>query len=100
MDKDSFSFRIVVGEVMKSPQIVVKNNTRNATIYYTTHDGNILIEVVDNPEPQSLPESCYLGCHADHDSECTYEECPQLKDGEPEKSGRHCPFDLGEGDDW
>jgi hypothetical protein len=32
-------------------------------------------------------------CHADGDGHCTWEECPQLRDGEPAKSGRHCPLD-------
>jgi hypothetical protein len=33
-------------------------------------------------------------CHADRDGECHWKKCPQLKDGEPEKSGRHCPLDF------
>lgn len=34
-----------------------------------------------------------LLCHADGDGECDWEDCPQLRDGEPRKSGRHCPYD-------
>jgi hypothetical protein len=37
------------------------------------------------------------GCHAagrSGDGECRWRECPQLKDGEPAKSGRHCPLDV------
>ena len=33
-------------------------------------------------------------CHAGCDGECTWEHCPQIRDGEPEKSGRHCPLDY------
>lgn len=33
------------------------------------------------------------GCHADDDGDCEWRECPQLRDGEPAKSGRHCPYD-------
>jgi hypothetical protein len=33
-------------------------------------------------------------CHADSDGECTWDGCPQLRDGEPKKSGRHCPYDV------
>jgi hypothetical protein len=33
-------------------------------------------------------------CHADGDGHCTWEECPQLRDSEPAKSGRHCPLDT------
>jgi hypothetical protein len=31
-------------------------------------------------------------CHAHCDGECYWEHCPQFKDGEPTKSGRHCPL--------
>ncbi len=32
-------------------------------------------------------------CHSCSDGECFWKDCPQLRDGEPEKSGRHCPLD-------
>lgn len=32
-------------------------------------------------------------CAANRDGECGHAECPQLRDGEPAKSGRHCPLD-------
>jgi hypothetical protein len=32
-------------------------------------------------------------CQSDDDGYCSYGLCPQLRDGEPEASGRHCPFD-------
>ena len=36
-------------------------------------------------------------CLADSDGECSAEDyCPQLADGEPAKSGRHCPYDKRE----
>ena len=37
-----------------------------------------------------------MGCHASRDGECYWSECPQERDGEPAKSGRHCPRDTGE----
>lgn len=39
-------------------------------------------------------KSEYRGCHADRDGDCTWEDCPQNRDGEPMKSGRHCPLDV------
>jgi len=33
-------------------------------------------------------------CRAGADGDCTWEKCPQLRDKEPMKSGRHCPFDI------
>ena len=32
-------------------------------------------------------------CQAARDGECDYAHCPQLRDGEPARSGRHCPVD-------
>jgi hypothetical protein len=33
-------------------------------------------------------------CHADRDGDCNHPNCPQLRDGEPAKTGRHCPIDT------
>jgi hypothetical protein len=33
-------------------------------------------------------------CHAQRDGDCHWPKCPQLRDGEPHKSGRHCPLDI------
>jgi hypothetical protein len=33
------------------------------------------------------------------DGDCTWEGCPQLRDGEPKRSGRHCPRDTREDDE-
>ena len=38
------------------------------------------------PEAESQP------CHSAKDGECQWVLCPQLRDGEPEKSGRNCPL--------
>lgn len=32
-------------------------------------------------------------CHSNCDGDCEWKFCPQLRDGEPHKSGRHCPND-------
>lgn len=44
----------------------------------------------------SRPTSTRLRCEGASDGECNWEQCPQLIDGEPERSGRHCPLDLPE----
>lgn len=31
-------------------------------------------------------------CQSGQDGECYWEECPQIRDGEPRRSGRHCPL--------
>jgi hypothetical protein len=38
-------------------------------------------------------------CHAGGDGDCNWKECPQERDGEPGKTGRHCPLDVHEDDD-
>lgn len=41
-------------------------------------------------------EGVVNGCHASlGDGECFWQHCPQLRDNEPARSGRHCPLDLG-----
>jgi len=32
-------------------------------------------------------------CASNRDGECSHKDCPQNRDGEPLKSGRHCPLD-------
>jgi hypothetical protein len=39
------------------------------------------------------------GCRAGRDGDCTWAGCPQALDGEPMRSGRHCPLDKGAGDE-
>jgi hypothetical protein len=38
-------------------------------------------------------------CHADRDGDCNHKDCPQLRDGEPHKSGRSCPLNWGDDND-
>ena len=35
-------------------------------------------------------------CHAGRDKECSWEHCIQARDGEPARTGRHCPLDQRE----
>jgi hypothetical protein len=37
-------------------------------------------------------------CKADRDGDCYHAACPQLRDGEPNKSRRHCPLDQSRDD--
>jgi hypothetical protein len=32
-------------------------------------------------------------CHSQKDGDCDWQFCPQNKEGEPQKTGRHCPLD-------
>ena len=44
------------------------------------------VEVFESAEPPT--------CHADRDGGCSWSECPQVRDGEPYRSGRHCPIAI------
>lgn len=35
-------------------------------------------------------------CRAGKDGDCIWKKCPQLRDNEPARSGRHCPLDNPE----
>lgn len=39
---------------------------------------------------------CINRCQADDDDDCQWEGCPQIRDKEPETTGRHCPLDVQE----
>jgi hypothetical protein len=47
-------------------------------------------------EATAAPVASPLYCHAGMDGDCSWAECPQHRDGEPEKTGRHCPLDSRE----
>lgn len=50
---------------------------------------------MNEADKQELGESniqTLAHCHADRDGDCNWEECPQLRDGEPSKSHRSCPL--------
>lgn len=38
-------------------------------------------------------------CAAGSDGDCEHAQCPQLRDGEPHASGRHCPLDTAARDE-
>ena len=33
-------------------------------------------------------------CRANRDGDCDWHFCPQLRDGEPDKTGRYCPLEM------
>lgn len=39
-----------------------------------------------------LPRRNYGNCMAGEDGDCDHKDCPQLRDGEPAKTGRSCPL--------
>lgn len=52
-------------------------------------------EIIEAGKRCGLPvESVGLYCQSQRDGDCEWASCPQIKDGEPSKTGRHCPLDL------
>lgn len=52
------------------------------------------------PKPRfSLSQHRMTRCQSDDDGDCDWEGCPQLRDNEPTRSGRHCPLDKHEDDE-
>ncbi len=49
------------------------------------------------PCPDHGPPEPY--CHAGRDGDCSWEDCPQHRDGEPKATGRHCPLDIDRDDE-
>jgi len=59
-------------------------------------DGNTVTPAAMQKAPPEQNNKC---CHAARDGECGWEHCPQLRDGEPAKSGRTCPLPWQEKDE-
>jgi hypothetical protein len=38
-------------------------------------------------------------CKSSRDGECVWKDCPQLRDREPDATGRHCPLDTWDDED-
>ncbi|WP_167668406.1 hypothetical protein [Roseomonas gilardii] len=51
--------------------------------------------MADEQKPKKAPQHC----HGGRDGECNWKRCPQIRDNEPEATGRHCPLDTGDDDD-
>ncbi len=58
------------------------------------------IELASPEEQDPRREQTLFHCAADRDGDCTHPECPQLRDGEPTKSGRSCPLWEDDDDDY
>lgn len=60
---------------------------------------SIYSKLIDEEKPRVHLQNRYISnCQADCDGYCEYEGCPQLRDNEPIKTGRHCPLDVCEDD--
>lgn len=46
-----------------------------------------------------VTETARAACHSGKDGDCVWAACPQIADGEPVATGRHCPLDWRKDDD-
>ena len=83
--------------VVIGPRETVFHHLPNVQHYETVSDfldvvqGYAQIKVAEDKPPRGWQLSV---CHANRDGECNHGKCPQLRDKEPQTSGRHCPLDT------
>lgn len=49
--------------------------------------------------PEIIWQRPLIRCAAGRDGDCIHPDCPQNKEGEPAKTGRHCPLDVEDDED-
>ncbi|WP_430229247.1 hypothetical protein [Paraburkholderia tropica] len=82
---------LVCASVINAYQALIRSNTtRRADIIRELRLGP------NGPEPVKWEAPFNGRCGASRDGECGKSWCPQLRDNEPNNSGRHCPLDGGE----
>lgn len=74
-------------------------DTDGITAYCTFPLGSHHKHAVSAKEALKQAGTVNAYCHADRDGDCSWQHCPQLRDDEPNKSGRHCPIDNREDSD-
>lgn len=58
-------------------------------------DRVLRVDITYPPVPRPVLTRCVAG----RDGECSDPRCPQLRDNEPVRTGRHCPLDHSEDDE-
>lgn len=69
---------------------------RRADVRCRREGEELFVHVDDQQRAAQLDggqEGALTRCAAGRDGECGHKACPQLRDNEPAKSGRHCPLD-------
>lgn len=106
-DHDGFGCMTIPARVSH----VVRNASTTEPATYLAILRRVEREPVGDTEPAPAPAATAVeagsrslrvfygiasGCHSDSDGDCAWVNCPQARDGEPQKTGRHCPLDVRE----
>lgn len=70
-----------------------------ATQCWEAYGDEIYRAPAQEPGEQKGGAAPLTRCAAGRDGECGHAQCPQLRDGEPAKSSRHCPLDNNHTED-
>jgi hypothetical protein len=103
-DLGDLSYVLTYGQPTKE-QLLVCASVINAYQHMIrlSHDNRAKViselRLGPNGPEQAKVERPLTGCAADRDGECSHSQCPQLRDGEPVRSGRHCPLDSRDEDE-
>ena len=77
---------------MISPNIVIMTQAELDAVKHDAFRQGVERGIIEATTPQR--------CHASRgDGECNWTLCPQNREGEPMKSGRHCPLDAHDDED-
>ena len=63
------------------------------------HDQDTLLSAAEDIETLTNALKVFGHCRSGKDGDCFWEHCPQVRDGESYKSGRHCPHDIAWADE-
>lgn len=86
---DSSDFRSTLGSVIRHLDPALAGDMLgNSKVAY----DKVCAAMSAPNAPEGKPQPLTL-CATGRDGECGHAQCPQLRDGEPHKSGRHCPLD-------
>jgi hypothetical protein len=56
--------------------------------------ARVAAERTEEAVPEVIQADVMETCHSQADGDCAWQGCPQNKDDEPMKTGRHCPLDT------
>lgn len=102
-DRPGGTARIVWGYILP-PYPIVKIDCEHTYLWVgDPRIEQIVLEILAGgtyAERLAAHEETLFGCRAGAEGVCLWPDCPQIRDGEPEASGRTCPLDrtIAQGD--